>query len=319
MIFMIKSYSLLQNRKDVTMANPFDYFTHRVNSQNFKIVMTILVKNEADIIEANIRTHACLGVDAFVVMDNSSNDGTREILESLQNEFEMLIVDETGYYQQKKFMTKLAFLAKKEYSPDWIINNDADEFWIPEHGTSLKDHLGFKGGILRVDRFNMIPPIESVEKEDVFFDSIYEVANQIHYRNAKKRDSKKGDMSVLLGKASRKVMTNPHGLIKINSGNHSAEHIAFWNKKISSDIKNYHYPIRSFKQFKKRILTRKEVYEKFPNAKIGDHYRMLINKYDNGKLEEEYNKFIFQENEIALLRQIGIASKNEIPSKTIIR
>ncbi len=291
-----------------------DYFTHRFNPNSTILVMTILVKNEADIIEANIRTHASLGVDAFVIMDNGSNDGTREILSKLQNEFEITIIDEKGYYQQKKFMTKLAFLAKRIYKPDWIINNDADEFWIPNSGNSLKEHLNFKGAILRVDRFNIIPPIESIEKEDVFFDSIYEVSNQINYRVAKRED-----ISVLLGQASRKVIINPHGLIKINSGNHSAEHIAFWNKKSCSTIKNYHYPIRSYKQFEKRVVTRKKVLDNFPNVKMGDHYRELVKKYINGKLKEEYKKFIFKDKEIELLKKIGIVSENRLPSKVIIR
>ena len=61
-----------------------DYFFHRFDKENFRLVMTILVKDEADIIEANIRTHAKLGVDAFAVMDNNSSDGTREILEKLK-------------------------------------------------------------------------------------------------------------------------------------------------------------------------------------------------------------------------------------------
>ncbi len=291
-----------------------DYFTHKFEPNNITLVMTILVKNEADIIEANIRTHASLGVDAFVIMDNGSNDGTREILSKLQNEFEITIVDEKGYYQQKKFMTKLAFLAKKIYKPDWIINNDADEFWIPSSGNSLKEHLNFKGAILRVDRFNIIPPIESIDREDVFFDSIYEVSNQINYRVAKRED-----ISVLLGQASRKVIINPNGVIKINSGNHSAEHIAFWNKKNCSTIKNYHYPIRSYKQFEKRVLTRKEVLDNFPNVKMGDHYRVLVKKYINGKLKEEYKKFIFKDKEIELLKKIGIVSENRLPSKVIIR
>jgi hypothetical protein len=276
--------------------------------------MTILVKNEVDIIEANIRTHSKLGVDAFVIMDNSSTDGTREILSKLQDEFKITIIDEKGYYQQKKFMTKLAFLAKKIYRPDWIINNDADEFWIPNSGTSLKEYLNFKGAILRVDRFNMVPPLNSLEREDIFFDSIYEVSNQINYRVAKRED-----ISVLLGQASRKVIINPHGVIKINSGNHSAEHIAFWNKRDCNTIKNYHYPIRSYRQFEKRVVTRKEVLEKFPNVKMGDHYRELVKKYKSGRLEEEYRKFIFNNREIELLKKIGVVSENRLPSKVIVR
>jgi len=291
-----------------------DYFTHKFNPNEITLVMTILVKNEADIIEANIRTHAKLGVDAFVIMDNGSSDGTREILSNLKSEFEITIIDENEYYQQKKFMTKLAFLAKKIYKPDWIINSDADEFWIPNNDNGIKEYLKFKGGVLRIERFNMIPPCDSIEKEDIFFDSIYEVSNQINYRVAERED-----ISILLGQASRKIIVNPYGLIKINSGNHSAEHIAFWNKKDSKNIKNYHYPIRSYKQFEKRVITRKEVLESFPDVKMGDHYRVLVSKYNSGKLKDEYRKFIFKQNEIELLKKIGVVSENRIPFKTIIR
>ncbi len=291
-----------------------DYFTHRPNLNSIKLVMTILVKNEADIIEANIRTHSHLGVDAFTVMDNNSNDGTREILSKLSQEFDITIIDEKGYYQQKRFMTKLAFLSKKKYKPDWIINSDADEFWIPIDSKNLKEHLAFKGGVVRVDRFNMLPLVESIERDNIFFNSIYEVTNQINYRFLKRED-----ISILLGQASRKVITNPHGLIKINSGNHSAEHIAFWDKKTIKGIRNYHYPIRSYKQFEKRVITRKEVLENYPNVKMGDHYRDLVKKYNSGDLKEEYMRYIFNKNEIEFLEKIGIVSKNSLPSEVIIR
>ena len=48
-----------------------------------RLVMTVLVKNEADIIESNIRFHADQGVDGFLVMDNASEDDTPDILEEL--------------------------------------------------------------------------------------------------------------------------------------------------------------------------------------------------------------------------------------------
>jgi len=110
-----------------------EYFLHKLDSKNLNLVMTILVKNEADIIEANIRTHTKFGVDHFVIMDNNSTDGTREILSKLQKDFSIVIIDEKGYYQQKRFMTQLAFEAKRRFKPDWIINSDADEFWLPDN------------------------------------------------------------------------------------------------------------------------------------------------------------------------------------------
>ena len=45
-----------------------------------KVVMTLLVKNEAELLETNLRFHHAMGVDAFVVTDNGSTDATPDII-----------------------------------------------------------------------------------------------------------------------------------------------------------------------------------------------------------------------------------------------
>ena len=182
----------------------FDYYSHRFDPENFTLVMTILVKNEADIIEKNIRTHSKLGIDAFVIMDNSSTDGTLEILKQLKNEFEITIIEEKGLYQQAKFMTKLAKSAKEIYNADWIINNDADEFWLPQNGyKSLKEALKFKGSSLTAHRYNMLLTTEDKN----YYDSIYRVENPVYYRDEILKNS--DTVSIILSKSSPKVIINP--------------------------------------------------------------------------------------------------------------
>ncbi len=46
-----------------------------------KLAMTLIVRNEADVIEDNLRFHRAQGVDFFIALDNGSTDGTVEILE----------------------------------------------------------------------------------------------------------------------------------------------------------------------------------------------------------------------------------------------
>ncbi|MEA3512401.1 MAG: glycosyltransferase family 2 protein [Campylobacterota bacterium] len=283
-----------------------DYFTHKFNPDNFVLAMTILVKNEHDIIESNIRTHAKLGVDAFVVMDNGSTDGTRDILEKLSNEFEMTIIDEKGPYQQKKFMTRLAFEAKKIYKADWVINNDADEFWIPKNSKTLKEVLNFKGGVVWVHRSNM----SLYEGLTHWSEAKYFTANQVHYRV--------GEPNIILGKIGRKVIVNPYGLFQINSGNHSAEHIAFWKKQECEDIHIYHYPIRSYEQFETNIKNRKVLLDTVPNVKMGNHYRRWVKIYEDSELEEEYKRFLFKNEEIEFLKRIGILRVTEVSKELFI-
>jgi glycosyltransferase involved in cell wall biosynthesis len=275
------------------------YFSHRFHPQNFRLVMTILVKNEADIIEANIRTHAALGVDAFVVMDNGSTDGTREILATLQKIVPLTVIDETQPYQQKKFMTRLAFEAKRIYGADWVINNDADEFWIPQNRTNLKDYLNFKGGVVFVQRSNMVLHQGMTH----WSKAGYRVVNQVYYR--------RGEPHILLGKIGRKVIVNPHGLLKINSGNHGAEHIALWKKREMDGIHIYHYPIRSYAQFEANIKNRKYLLETLPHVKMGNHYRRWVALYNEGKLLEEYDRFLLDSHEIATLQKMNILAPFE--------
>jgi hypothetical protein len=88
-----------------------------------------MVKNEADVIEACIR-HNLHHVDLFVVIDNGSTDGTRQILEALCAEgLPVLIVDDPvfGYFQSEK-TTEVYRRVVPVFQPELVYLLDADEF-----------------------------------------------------------------------------------------------------------------------------------------------------------------------------------------------
>lgn len=90
-----------------------------------KLIMTLLVRNEADIIRKWMEYHLpkC---DHLIVTDNGSVDGTREILD----EYDCTVIDEPGRdYSQDKWVMRMINMAI-ERGADWIINCDADEFWV---------------------------------------------------------------------------------------------------------------------------------------------------------------------------------------------
>jgi len=287
------------------------------------VVMTILVKDEIDIIETNIRTHANLGVDAFVVMDNNSTDGTREKLEELKKEFEITIIDEKGLYNQARWMKKLASTAKKIYNPDWVINNDADEFWLPKEGT-IKEALNFKGAVLTCQRYNMVLD-ESVANGN-FFDAKYHVHNPVFYR--KETQLTQEYPSIVLSKIGPKVITNPKGLILIRGGNHKALHWGnlwdYWRHydkiKRFNKIEVFHYVIRSYEQFEKHIINRKRLLEDKKHIRMGPHYRRWVKLYNEGKLKEEFeNRIVFKKDDVDTFVKYGIFQEDERIQRLLVR
>lgn len=107
------------------------------------VVGISMVRDEVDVIAGTI-THMAGEVDALLVADNRSIDGTRDLLVKLATDLPVPlgIVDDLdpAYYQGDK-MTALADTVAGQYDGDvWIVPFDADELWYSRHGR-LRDVL----------------------------------------------------------------------------------------------------------------------------------------------------------------------------------
>lgn len=122
--------------------------------------MTLLVKNEDDIIKENIDFHLHHGVDYFIITNHNSSDNTLNILSEYQKlNLATIININSDTYEQHLWVSNMAKLAYSKFNNSWIINNDADEFWVPQPPfNNLKSILSlfnnhFK---LHVQRFDFI-------------------------------------------------------------------------------------------------------------------------------------------------------------------
>jgi Glycosyl transferase family 2 len=103
--------------------------------------MTLLARDEADVVDENLKFHLNAGVDFVIAMDNLSQDGTTEILETYARSGDLhLIRQESEYLRQADWITELGRLAATDFGADWVIHSDSDEFWWPR-GDSLKEVL----------------------------------------------------------------------------------------------------------------------------------------------------------------------------------
>lgn len=98
--------------------------------------MTLAARDEADIIDANIRYHLEAGVDFVIATDHRSTDETVDILRGYERDGHLhLIRQHDAPFRQTEWVTRMARLARVMFGADWVINADADEFWWPHDGT----------------------------------------------------------------------------------------------------------------------------------------------------------------------------------------
>jgi len=106
-----------------------------------KLVMTLLVRDEKDIIQKNIEFHLSKGVDFIIATDNGSIDGTRDILLEYQKRGVLELIDEEEQnYAQAEWVNRMGKIAYEKYGADIIFHCDADEFWLPKSG-NLKEEI----------------------------------------------------------------------------------------------------------------------------------------------------------------------------------
>ena len=248
-----------------------------------KLVMTLLVRDEEDILQENLDFHLSQGVDFIIVTDNLSNDGTPGILEKYQRSGYVRIINESNDdYMQRVWVTKMARLAATEYGADWVINSDADEFWFPQvAGETLKNvfaQIPHSAAAVIVGRDNF--PIVPTELEDAspFFE-------RLTWRDTKSVQS----LGLpLLPKVAHRGAAN----IEVSQGNHSVQLRGALLDCCTAPLSILHFPIRSYAQFKNKIQLGGAAYSRNSTLKptVGATWRALYKSLLDGKLPEEFRR-----------------------------
>ena len=73
-----------------------------------KLYGLMMVRNEADLVRANLAFHLASGVDAFLIVDNGSSDGTTAVLDRLAVDPRIARTRWDGPYRQSEITTALA-------------------------------------------------------------------------------------------------------------------------------------------------------------------------------------------------------------------
>ena len=125
--------------------------------------MTVMVRDEVDVIAAWVEHHLAQGADLIIATDNGSIDGTTEVLQAYADRGVLeLHHDPVFRKQQHAVVTGMARRAASEHGADWVINADADEFWVPcDKALTLRsalDRIPASLGAFTVPVINLVGP-----------------------------------------------------------------------------------------------------------------------------------------------------------------
>jgi len=258
------------------------------------VVMTLLVRNEADIIEQHLEYHLHRGVDFFIATDNLSDDGTRDVLERYrQRGLLHLLVETEDIYAQSEWVTRMARLAHGDFRADWVINSDADEFWWPEEAEGLGALFAavpLEIAALRVPRTNFVPLSRTSSVDPV------------EAMTVRERESNNAIGQPLPAKVCHRAYAD----IEVEMGNHGARRITGSFDAGTAALTIFHFPLRSLAQLVRKISLGGAALERNTalHPEIVKTWRVLYHKWQLGELESFYDEQVPDAAEIAA----GLAS-----------
>ncbi|MDR6973251.1 glycosyltransferase family 2 protein [Leifsonia shinshuensis] len=232
-----------------------------------RLAMTLMVRDEADIVGAMIDHHLAQGVDTIIVTDNGSVDGTAELLESYASDGRIVLHHDPEHRkQQAQTVTRMAREAATEHGADWVINADADEFWLPRaDGLTLAE--AFAGIPKEIQAFDvpvhdMIGPaaLDGTGLQRLVYRDLRDTA-ALHRVGLKAHATHD---AVHIGDPSIEVVQGNHFVSLENRGPVPAGH----------EVEVLHFPWRSWEQYSRKVRNAGSAYENSELTPSPNHHGM---------------------------------------------
>ncbi|WP_414462579.1 glycosyltransferase family 2 protein [Hyphomicrobium sp. DY-1] len=228
---------------------------NRYGSSGDPLVMTLLVRDEADIIRQNIEFHLSRGVDHVIATDNASTDGTTDILEEFARAGCLSLIREpSNDYRQMAWVNRMIALATEKFGEIWLINNDADEFWRPPDNSegrvgNLRDVLtASPSPSVLCRRRNMITSPDRLGAKAWSEALVWRSMIETRPNAAELARPEPMEHPFFCYNLPNKVLMHSRNLVSVTKGCHSA---TFRDpvKPVDLGIEIFHYPIRSISEF----------------------------------------------------------------------
>jgi hypothetical protein len=251
--------------------------------------MTVLARDEADVIDAQVAFHLNVGVDFVIATDNASQDGTTEILRAYERSGCLRLIHEPAEgLRQGEWVTRMARLAAVEHGADWVINSDADEFWWPRGG-SLKDVLAAvpeRYGIVEGFWRSFVPRPDDgaffADRMTARLSSPAPINDPTSFYRPVVKVAHRADPDVVVGRGNHDLIDSP------------LRPLPAWHP-----IEVLHFPLRSRAQWRRKVELQGEAFTKhIERAGTGYH----LTSYDalqQGRIDEQHDSMVVDDEAVA--------------------
>jgi hypothetical protein len=247
-----------------------------------RLLMTLVLRDEEELLAANLDYHFAMGVDFVLATDHRSRDATPEILDGyVERGLARVFREDDEALDQGGWVTRMAEAAAAEHGADWVLNNDADEFWWPVAGT-LKDMLAAvpeRYGQLAVPRHNFVPR----PGEGPFWERM--VIREARSENLIGRELEPN----AIHRAGRGV--------KIDHGNHWISGPGMTAAPRIPLIEVLHFPARTYDQLRRKVEHQGSGYGALPDRDpdVGRDQLTVYEVHRRGKLREWFETAMLDE------------------------
>jgi hypothetical protein len=247
-----------------------------------KLVATVLARDEADIIAAQVAFHLNAGVDFVVATDNNSRDGTTELLEGYERAGVLRLIKEPAEgLRQGEWVTRMARMAARELGADWVINSDADEFWWPRGGT-LKEVLGAvpaQYGVVQAFWRSFVPRPDDgrlfAERMTLRLSQHAPINDPSSFYRPVTKIAHRADPDVVVGRGN-------HDLI-----GSSLRPLATWHP-----IEVLHFPQRSRVQWAHKVDLQGEAFTKHIERAGAGYHLTSYSALQSGRIDDQYTAMV---------------------------
>lgn len=232
-----------------------------------RLAMTLMVRDEADIVGAMIDHHLAQAVDTLIVTDNGSVDGTAELLERYAAEGRIVLHHEPEHRKQQAVtVTRMAREAATEHGADWVINADADEFWLPRaDGLTLKE--AFSGIPKSIQAFD-VPVHDMIGPAALAGTGL----QRLVYRDL--RPEAALQQVGLKAHATHDAAHIGDPAIEVVQGNHFVSLENRGPVPEGLDVEVLHFPWRSWEQYSRKVRNAGTAYENSELTPSPNHHGM---------------------------------------------